>query len=210
MTSVVTRTRGILRRCTPQDDNYFVILSGTTWSEESRACAVQQPPPGWQRPSRRSEQGGRDGRALRAPTGWHFAPSCCFGKWVASARRDNAFTREARPEGKRGDSQEGRNRRCLPSCAPAARSGYVPAARRRRNPLPVGSRHRRCAVDGEYPRRTSQVQPFTRTSPSAPDGAATSPQRGGRIGGAGRVGGIAQARDSSLRAAPSAQNGRGN
>ena len=46
--SVVTRTRGILRRCAPQDDKgesaprndcLFVILSGTTWSEESRACA---------------------------------------------------------------------------------------------------------------------------------------------------------------------------
>ena len=35
----VTRTRGILRRCAPQDDNLFVILSGTTWSEEFRACA---------------------------------------------------------------------------------------------------------------------------------------------------------------------------
>ena len=39
MASVVARKRGILRRCAPQDDNYFVILSGTTWSEESRACA---------------------------------------------------------------------------------------------------------------------------------------------------------------------------
>ena len=37
--SVAARTRGILRRCAPQDDNYFVILSGTKCSEESRACA---------------------------------------------------------------------------------------------------------------------------------------------------------------------------
>ena len=39
MASVAARTRGILRRCAPQDDNNFVILSGTKWSEESRACA---------------------------------------------------------------------------------------------------------------------------------------------------------------------------
>ena len=32
------------------------------------------PPPGWQRPSRKSEQGGRDGRAMRAPTGWQPFP----------------------------------------------------------------------------------------------------------------------------------------
>ena len=50
------------------------------------------------------------------------------------------------------------------------------------------------------------LQFLTGTSPSAPDGAATSPQRGGRVGGAGGVGGHAHARDSSLRAAPSAQN----
>ena len=34
-----TRKREILRRCAPQDDNIFVILSGTKWSEESRAGA---------------------------------------------------------------------------------------------------------------------------------------------------------------------------
>ena len=48
MASVITRKRGFLRRCAPQDDKresaprndcLFVILSGTTWSEESRACA---------------------------------------------------------------------------------------------------------------------------------------------------------------------------
>ncbi len=49
------------------------------------------------------------------------------------------------------------------------------------------------------PRRTSQVQSLTGTSPSAPDGAATSPQRGGRMGGADGVGGHAPARDPSLR-----------
>ena len=55
--------------------------------EGSRACALphnRRTPPGWQHPSRRSEQSGRDRRALRAPTGWHLAPSCCFGKWVGS------------------------------------------------------------------------------------------------------------------------------
>ena len=31
-------------------------------------------PPVWQRPSRRSEQSGRDGRALRAPMGWQPFP----------------------------------------------------------------------------------------------------------------------------------------
>ena len=186
MASVVARKRGILRRCAPQDDNLFVILSGTTWSEESRACAVQQHPPlrGGSVPSGGQSKACGTGAQCAPLRGGTHAPLYCNSKWAASAKRDNAFTREARPEGKRGDSQEGRNRRCLPSCAPAARSGYVPAARRRRNPLPVGSRHRRCAVEGEYPRRTSQVQPFTRTSPSAPDGAATSPQRGGRAGGA--------------------------
>ena len=34
-----TRKREILRRCAPQDDNNFVILSETKCSEESRACA---------------------------------------------------------------------------------------------------------------------------------------------------------------------------
>ncbi len=121
----VSRTRGILRRCAPQDDNNFVILSGTKWSEESRACALpyRATPPGWQGPSRRSEQGGRGGCAMRAPMGWHLAPSCCFGKWVAAAKRDNAFTREARSEGKGVDSQEGENRRCSPSCAQCGRAG---------------------------------------------------------------------------------------
>ena len=84
-------------------------------------------------------------RAKRASPfrGGSHAPSYCNSKWVEAVWRDNAFTRAARPEGKRGDSQEGRNRRCSPSCAPAARSGYVPAARRRRNPLPVGNGHKR-------------------------------------------------------------------
>ena len=82
--SVVARTRGILRRCAPQDDNNFVILSGTKWSEESRACAFaisyRSTPPGWQHPSRQSEQSGRDGRAMRAPTGWQPIPSMLQGQ----------------------------------------------------------------------------------------------------------------------------------
>ena len=39
LASVAARKREILRRCAPQDDNDFVILSGTKWSEESRAPA---------------------------------------------------------------------------------------------------------------------------------------------------------------------------
>ena len=60
--------------------------------------------------------------------------------------------------------------------------------------------------DGAQPK--GLLQSFIRTSPSAPDGAATSPQRGGRMGSADGVGGHAGARDSSLRAAPSAQNNK--
>ena len=84
-------------------------------------------PPVWQRPSRKSERSGRDRRALRAPTGWNLAPSCCNSRWVAVVLRDNAFTRAARPEGKGVDSQEGENRRCSPSCAQCGRAGRVPA-----------------------------------------------------------------------------------
>ena len=60
-------------------------------------------PPGWQHPSRRSEQSGRDGRAMRAPAGWQLAPPCCNSKWAAAAKRDPASTRAARPEGKGDD-----------------------------------------------------------------------------------------------------------
>ena len=165
------------------------------------------------------------------------APSYCNSKWVEAAKRDNAFTRVARPEGKGVDSQEGENRRCSPSCAQCGRAGRAPARWERAQTLllskqtlmewraevvapyekstaaqaafpPAMHGHRRCAFQDEYPRRTSQVQSLTRTSPSAPDGAATSPQRGGRMGGADGIS-SAHARDSSLRAAPSAQNDRG-
>ena len=82
-------------------------------------------------------------------------------------------------------------------CLPLARSAAAQAA------FPPAMRgHRRCAFQGEYPRRTSPVQSLTRTSPSAPDGAATSPQRGGRLGGADGVSGHAHARDSSLHFVP--------
>ncbi len=84
-------------------------------------------------PASQSKAGGTG--AYCAPLwGGSHSPSYCNSKWVEAVWRDNAFTRAARPEGKGVDSQEGENRRCSPSCAPAARSGFVPAARRRRNP----------------------------------------------------------------------------
>ena len=208
--SVAARTRGILRRCAPQDDNLFVILSGTEWSEESRACAV---------PYRTHPSGVAASfpkvRAKRARTGAQCAPlwggshspPCCFGKWVAAVLRDNAFTREARPEGKGVDSQEGENRRCSPSCAQCGRAGRVPArdARALSQRLSRRTRTRGREIlrfaqdDRENVRMTKKmsgrqkgtgaaqrvavtlykdlsVSPLTRRS--------TSPQRGGRLGGA--------------------------
>ena len=130
-------------------------------------------PPGGQ-----SEAGGT-GAHCAPLRGGSQSPPCCNGRWVAVVWRDNAFTRVARPEGKRGDSQEGRNRRCLPSCAQCGRAGRVPARWERAQTLLLSRRYRR---------RTSPVQSLTMTSPSAPDGAATSPQRGGRLGSAGDIG----------------------
>ena len=60
------------------------------------------------------------GQALHPFWGGTHSPPCSAGKRVATARWNSVFTRAARPEGKRGDSQEGRNRRCLPSSRAAA------------------------------------------------------------------------------------------
>ena len=135
-------------------------------------------------PAGQSKAGGTGAHCAPLRGGSHF-PSYCNSKWAAAAKRDNAFTRAARPEGKWGDSQEVRNRRCLPSCAPAARSGYVPAARRRRNPLPVGNGHKRCAFQCKYEhggarsfaslRMTKKGRFPTPKGGSRPDG--TSPSR---------------------------------
>ena len=150
MASVVARTRGILRRCAPQDDNMFVILSGTTWSEESRACAIQQPPPlrGGSVPlSGQSEAGGTGAQCAPLRGGSH-SPPCCNSKWVEPVLRNPFFTREARPKGKGVDSQEGENRRLSPSCPQCGRVGRVPARWERAVPLRLSRR---------YPRRNSQV-----------------------------------------------------
>ena len=76
-------------------------------------------------------------------------------KWAAGLRRNALLRASARPDlrqqmpqifgqtllylfsltRKRGDSQEGRNLWCLPSCAPAPRRRTLPVARRRRNLL---------------------------------------------------------------------------
>ena len=88
----------------------FAFVCGLGWCilpienaarQREGAGARALSPPGWQRPSRKSARSGRDGRALRTPTGWHFAPPCCNGRWVATVLWDPAFTREARPEGER-------------------------------------------------------------------------------------------------------------
>ena len=178
MASVVTRKRGILRRCAPQDDNLFVILSGTTWSEESRACAFARHGD-YARVSRRGRGTRRNGapsrRALRnsniplggqskaCGTGAHCAPlrggtrspPCCNGRWVAAVLRDNAFTRAARPEGKGVDSQEGENRRCSPSCAQCGRAGRVPARDARALPHRLSRRIPPPHLAGALPCRTS-------------------------------------------------------
>ena len=111
-------------------------------------------------------------RAKRASPfrGGSQSPSCCNGRRVETARRNNAFTREARPEGKRGDSQEGRNRRCLPSCAQCGRAGRVPARWERVRPPPcrantqgwraeVVAPYGRCGRAGRVPARWERVHP---------------------------------------------------
>ncbi len=83
---------------------------------------VQQPPPlrgGSVPPAGQREAGGAGAHCAPLRGGSH-SPPCCNSKWAAAAKRDNAFTRAARPEGKWGDSQEGRNRRCRPSSRVAA------------------------------------------------------------------------------------------
>ena len=60
-------------------------------------------------------------RASAAPIlGWHPLPSMLGWQTGGNREAELCFTRAARPEGKWGDSQEGRNRRCLPSSRAAA------------------------------------------------------------------------------------------
>ena len=148
-------------------------------------------PPGWQRPSRKSERSGRDGRALRTPTGWHFAPPCCNGRWVATVLWDPAFTREARPEGERVIRKRERTLVLSLLCA-------VRPRRPRSRPRCAGTdvtpykANTPAALAGAVPYNDLSVSPLARRS--------TSPQRGGRMGGADGTSGSVQARDpSSLR-----------
>ena len=81
-------------------------------------------------------EAGRTGAHCAPLRGGTHSPSCCKGKRVASVLRENVFTREARPEGKGVDSQEGENRRLSPSCPQCGRVGRVPARWERVHPPP--------------------------------------------------------------------------
>ena len=105
--SVITRTRGILRRCAPQDDNLFVILNGGRSPQRriSRLRGSISHPPlrGGSVPSGGQSEVGGMGAQCAPLWGGSQSPSYCDSKWVAAARRNNAYTRAARPEGKEGD-----------------------------------------------------------------------------------------------------------
>ena len=170
-------------------------------------------PPGWHRPSRQSERSGRDGRALRAPTGWHLTPSCCFGRWVAAAKRDNAFTREARPEGERVIRKRERTLVLSLLCAvrprrprpgplgagtPSALLGeYARMARRGRGTRRNGAPSRR-ALRGGFPPKGRSVD---LTGPLRQRLTALSPPLKGEAGWVVQMASVghAQARDPSLR-----------
>ena len=109
----------------------------------------------------------------------------------SAATKDLALARSpdrAITQGWRAESWNPKKRRAevVAPYGGCGRAGRVPARDARAQtlrlsrqiPLPMGM----------ATRRTSQVQSFTGTSPSAPDGAATSPQRGGRTGSADGVG----------------------
>src|SRR5699024_2597952 len=97
-----TRKRGILRRCAPQDDNLFVILSGTTWSEESRACAIQQPPSlrgGSIPPKSQSEAGGTGARCAplrgQIPRPWQWVSAGSLDLLRLADAAERRFDRRA-------------------------------------------------------------------------------------------------------------------
>ena len=167
----------------------------------SRALRDGSIPPGGQ-----SEAGGTGAQCAPLRGGSH-SPPCRNSKWAAAVWWNPTFTREARPKGKRGDSQEGEKRRCSPSCAQCGRAGRVPArdARALSQRLSRRTRTRGREIlrfaqdDRENVRMTKKmsgrqkgtgaaqrvavtlykdlsVSPLTRRS--------TSPQRGGRLGGA--------------------------
>ena len=171
----------------------FAFVCGLGWCilpienaarQREGAGARALSPPGWQRPSRKSEQSGRPPFRYG-----NHSPLYCNNRWVASAKRNPAFTRAARPEGERVIRK--RERTLVLSLLCAVRP-------RRPRPCPLGAGSSATPFKATL-RRASQMQSLTMTSPSAPDGAATSPQRGGKVGGADGVGGRAQARDPSLR-----------
>ena len=79
----------------------------------------------WSRVARRGRRALRNCTAIHllAPYGVADVPLTLIWQAGGSRKASLTLTRAARPEGRGGDSQEGRNHWCLPSCAPAARSG---------------------------------------------------------------------------------------
>ena len=168
-----------------------VILRSVATKDLARARFTAHPLRGGSVPPTGQSKAGGTGAHCAPLRGGTHSPPCCNSGWVAAVLRDNAFTREARPEGKGVDSQEGENRRCSPSCAQCGRAGRVPARDARAVPQRL-SRRPPPHLTGAVPYKDLSVSPLTRRS--------TSPQRGGRLGSADGVGGNAQARDpSSLR-----------
>ena len=65
----------------------------------------------------------------RGALGWQSCPPCCKGRLGGRRKASPTFTREARPEGGGGDSQEeGEPRVPPPSCARCGRAGRIPAS----------------------------------------------------------------------------------
>ena len=166
---VVTRTRGILRRCAPQDDRgeqasqddrgenaprndrFFVILSGTTWNEESRACAVQQHPSrvATPLPAVRATRAGRarnarpygvaaiplhiataSGRKPQSGTTPLRAKRVLKGKWVIDKREKTAgclpLARSAAARAAFPPAMRGQFRNAFQGDTPPHRAGAVP------------------------------------------------------------------------------------
>ena len=182
MASVAARTRGILRRCAPQDDNYFVILRGTTWSEESRACAVQQHPP---------LRGGSVPPGGQSRVGVPYSGVAATPLHIATASGRQPFggitpLRAQRVLKGKGLIRKKGKTAGVPLLvrSAAAQAAFPPAMRRQfRNALqgdpPAYGNGRPPHPAGAVPYNDLSVPPLARRS--------TSPQRGGRMGGAGHV-----------------------
>ena len=102
----------------------------------------------------------RHGSTLCSPTVEKFLCRSLFSE------RSHVGNLRQTLQGKRGDSQEGGNRRCLPSCAPARRQRTPPAAGRGESPRsaernsPLNLSEKTAAQTGAKSRRLLTVYPL--------------------------------------------------